>query len=58
MSLQMDLHHELYEGFNNFIYIDLKKKKKTNTNEISHVFLSVNSLQLFILCLTLAKTKS
>ena len=24
----MDLHHELYEGFNNFIYIDLKKKKK------------------------------
>ena len=54
----MDLHHELYEGFNNFIYIDLKKKKKTNTNEISHVFLSVNSLQLFILCLTLAKTKS
>lgn len=30
----MDLHHELYEGFNNLIYSDQKKKKK-NTNEIS-----------------------
>lgn len=41
----MDLHHELYEGFNNLIYSDQKKKKKTRMRfQISHVFLSVNSL--------------